>query len=88
MNFFFQSFVNIEDNGTNGAVVNDINEFEDEILFVQIRKRPAVSRTKLVDLTSVVFQERAGELIECVSDFIILFTIMDIFCFEFFHGQI
>jgi hypothetical protein len=34
MNFFFQSFVNIEDNGTNGAVVNDINEFENKILFV------------------------------------------------------
>jgi hypothetical protein len=34
MNFFFQSFVNIEDNGTNRAVVNDINEFEYKILFV------------------------------------------------------
>ena len=48
-----QPFKHIEYDGTNRAILHNLDQAEDELLFVQMRERAAVVRAGIVGFTEI-----------------------------------
>jgi len=56
--FLLELFINIEDDGTDGAVQENLGEPEDKIPFMQMWIGATVTRPVVINLTEIILQKR------------------------------